>query len=153
MFMRAAVVLTVVCVQAVGVCAQVGGALPRPEGLSDDVSVWPNVESWRNSDAWLAEHHGEIREMRPRVVVVNFANEVGMEAVREHAEGVVGALAEGSRWHGYEDAGAPAFLKYEVVRYVDLRDGSVAAGGARTSPGSPGGGDLPGEQRRRQTGE
>lgn len=111
------------CVSAGGAFAQgADGALPRPAGLSSDVSVWPNVESWRNSDPWLAEHHGEIREMRPRVVVVNFANEIGMEAVREHAEGLVAALAESSRWHGYEDESAPAFLKYEVVRYVDLRD-------------------------------
>ncbi|HZW10333.1 MAG TPA: hypothetical protein VFF69_10560 [Phycisphaerales bacterium] len=132
------VVVAVVAVGRAG--AQVGGELPGPRGLSGDVSVWPNVESWRNSDPWLGEHHGEIREMRPRVVVVNFANAIGMAAVREHAEGVSRALAESTRWHGFADRDAPAFLRYEVVKYVDLRDdaapnGAVAAGSAGAPAG------------------
>ena len=48
-----------------------------PPQLEDDVTVWPNVHAPANSDPWLAEHHAQIRELRPRFLVINFANGIG----------------------------------------------------------------------------
>lgn len=95
-----------------------------PHDLTDDLSVWPNRVSYRNSDDWLWRNHDAIRKMRPRVLVLNFANDVEMEAIRRHVEGVIRASAESTRYHGFEDQAAPAFLEYEVAKYVDLRDQS-----------------------------
>lgn len=93
-----------------------------PEKLPDDLTVWPNRESYRNSDPWLYKNHDRIRVMRPRVLVLNFANDADMEHIRKSTEQLIHALGESSRYHGFEDAKAPAFLQYEVAKYVDLRD-------------------------------
>jgi hypothetical protein len=105
-------------------------ALVAP-GLSDDLTVWPNRVSYRNSDDWLWQNHDRIRKMRPRVFVLNFANDADMEAIRRHAEGVARATAEATRYHGYEDPAAPAFIEYEIARVVDLRDASSPRAGQR----------------------
>jgi hypothetical protein len=34
--------------------------------------VWPNEQSSKNGDGWLREHHDQITELRPRVLLVNF---------------------------------------------------------------------------------
>lgn len=94
----------------------------RPADLPDERDTWPNAKSWRNSDPWLVAHHDELRSMHPRVLVLNFANDVGAEQVARHAAAFVAATAESTRYRGFADAAAPAFLQYEVVRYVDLRD-------------------------------
>ncbi len=96
----------------------------RPPDLPADPTVWPNRQSWRNSDPWLVANHDRIRKMRPRVLVLNFANDVDMAAIRKHAEGFIRATAQATRYHGYRAPGAPAFIEYQVVRYVDLRDTS-----------------------------
>jgi hypothetical protein len=93
-----------------------------PDNLSADLTVWPNRVSYRNSDDWLWQNHEKIRKMRPRVLVLNFANDVSMAAVRKHVEGIIHATAEATRYHGFEDPDAPPFIEYEVARYVDLRD-------------------------------
>jgi len=93
-----------------------------PDNLPDDLTVWPNKVSCRNSDDWLWQNHDRLRKMRPRVLVLNFANDVSMEDIRKHAEGVIRASAEATRYHGYRNPAAPAFIEYEVARYVDLRD-------------------------------
>jgi PKD repeat protein len=85
-------------------------------------TVWPNEVSSANSDPWLAEHHAEIREMRPRVLAVNFVNRRSMEEMRAQLEGVADAIAEGTRSHGYADPDAPAFVRYELAHLADLRD-------------------------------
>jgi hypothetical protein len=82
--------------------------------------VWPNETSFTNSDDWLVEHHDEITELRPRVLLVNFVEGRDEQEVRAAAEDNAAALAEGSRYHGYSNASAPAFLNYQVVHYVDL---------------------------------
>lgn len=99
-----------------------GEEAPRPADLAHDLTEWPNRESWRNSDPWIAEHHRELRRMRPRVLVLVFANDVSLEAVRAHAAAVVSATAESTRFHGFEDPAAEPFLCYEPLRFVDLRD-------------------------------
>ena len=40
--------------------------------FADDLTIWPNNVSRANSDPWIAEHHDSIRQIRPRVLVVNF---------------------------------------------------------------------------------
>lgn len=93
-----------------------------PAGLPDDLTVWPNKVSYRNSDPWIWQNHDRIREMRPRVLVLNFANDVDMPGIQERTEKLIMALAESTRYHGFKNPDAPAFLKYEVVKYVDMRD-------------------------------
>jgi hypothetical protein len=103
--------------------------LPAPEGLPDDPSIWPNTASRRNSDDWLWRNHDQLREMRPRVLILNFANDVDDQALRAHADPLVKAFAEATRYHAYADASAKPFLKYQVVKLIDLRDDA-----ARTAP-------------------
>lgn len=116
--------------------ASAQGPLPPPPDLSDDAAAWPNTASYRNSDEWIWQNHEKIRVMRPRVVVLNFANDVDDAGIREHSDTLVKAWAEATRYHGYADAAAPAFIQYQVVRRVEsagrpgggVRDG---AGGAK----------------------
>lgn len=65
--------------------------------------------------------------MRPRVLVLNFANDVDMAGIEERTRKLVAAIAESTRYHGFADPSAPAFLEYDVVRYVDLRDSNPSA--------------------------
>lgn len=104
-----------------------------PENLPDDLTVWPNRVSYRNSDDWLWQNHEKIRKMRPRVLVLNFANDMDMKDIRKHAEGIIRATAEATRYHGYKDADAPAFIEYEVAKYVDLRDKTIPNAGKRVT--------------------
>lgn len=113
------------------VAVAAGEADPIPPRLSGDLAEWPNRESCRNSDDWLWQNHDRIRKMRPRVFVLNFANDVDMAAVRRHAEGVARATAEATRYHGYEDPSAPAFIEYEILDVIDLRDADGPHAGKR----------------------
>jgi hypothetical protein len=87
--------------------------------------VWPNDQSRANGDRWLVENHDRIREMRPRVLVVNFSNVARREKIDRLVSGIIAAIAEGSRYHGYANSNAPVFLQYEIFKFVDLRDGST----------------------------
>ena len=89
---------------------------------------WPNASSRANSDPWIAAHHREIRRMRPKLMVLNFVNHRSMDEMTAQVEEAIAAFAEGSRHHGYEDAGAPVFLQYELAYAVDLRDPSPPPG-------------------------
>jgi len=89
---------------------------------------WPNASSRANSDPWIAAHHREIRRMRPKVMVLNFVNHRSMDEMTAQVEEAIAAFAEGSRYHGYQDAGAPVFLQYELAYAVDLRDPSPPPG-------------------------
>ena len=91
----------------------------------NDFSIWPNARSSGNSDPWIWQNHEKIRKMRPRVLVLNFANNVTMEGIQDRTEKMIRALAEASRYHGYKDPEAPAFLEYQVLKYVDLRDSPI----------------------------
>jgi len=97
----------------------------RPENLPDDLTVWPNKVCYRTSEPWIRENHDKIRKIRPRVMILNFANDVDMPAVEEHSKKLIAALAEATRYHGFKNPDAPAFLEYEVVKYVDMRDRPV----------------------------
>jgi hypothetical protein len=95
-----------------------GGGTPRLAANE----IWPNDQSRANSDEWLAVHHDEIRLMRPHRLVLNFANRLSRGSAESKAKALTGIIAEASRYHGYADPNAPAFLMYDIVKVVDLTD-------------------------------
>jgi len=93
-------------------------------GLSEDLSVWPNMKSYTNSDTWLIQNHESIRVLRPRVIVIDFYNKRSRVFCQGFVNKVIAAFAEGSRYHGYKDSSAKPQLVYNVSKYIDLRDNS-----------------------------
>ncbi len=87
-----------------------------------DGLVWPNADSASNSDPWLSEHHAAIRRMEPRILALNFVNARSMEEMDEQLTAMVDLIAESSRYHGYDDPAAPAFLRPQLAYQIDLRD-------------------------------
>lgn len=126
--MRGCQVLCVVLVLAATTLAQ-----PAPD-YPADLTVWPNRTSFANSDPWIAANHDRIREMRPRVLLVNFSNEHTPQRLQALSGRIIECIAEGSRYHGYKNPAAPAFLKYEVFKLVDLRDADRTKGNSRLIP-------------------
>jgi hypothetical protein len=102
--------------------------------FSTDLTIWPNQTSWANSDSWLAMNHQKIRLMKPRVLLINFSNDHSAQHLLGLADKIVAALAESSRYHGYAHPNAPAFLEYEIVQFVDLRDGTESNGNSLKLP-------------------
>ena len=94
------------------------------KGLSTDPSVWPNTTSYTNSDSWLIHNHDHIRQLRPRVLVIDFRNGKSLLFARTFVNKVCTAIAEGSKYHGYKDPSATPQLVYTIVNFLDLRDGS-----------------------------
>lgn len=94
----------------------------KPGAKMSSPTVWPNSQSRANSDPWLAIHHDQITQMRPRLLVLNFANGVTTESATLQVRRLMAALAEGSRPHGYADPQAPAFLQYQLFKLVNLTD-------------------------------
>jgi hypothetical protein len=98
-----------------------------PARAQDDLSVWPNRLSSANSDDWLIQNHTRIRQMRPRLLVLDFANGIPIDKARNKVDRLIAALRESSRWHGYNNPRAPAFLDYQVAKLVDLTDSNPPA--------------------------
>ncbi len=96
--------------------------LQAPNVAAPDLSVWPNAQSSANSDRWLVEHHDGIRRLEPRLLVLDFVNRVPLADARRKTEELIAALAESSRYHGFEDPAAPVFLQYRIAKFVDLTD-------------------------------
>lgn len=93
----------------------------RNDGPSD-LTVWPNHASRANSDRWLVENHDKLRKMRPRVLVLNFANGFAPEKADKMAKELAAALTEGTRYHGYQDPKIEPFIEWQIAKIVDLRD-------------------------------
>ncbi len=117
--------------------------IPIPQGMHlqrgpwndpDSLTEWPNQTSHANSDTWIAANHDQLRLMRPRVLLVNFSNEHSRKDLELQAKRIITALAEGSRYHGYRESKAPAFLSYEVFKFVDLRDADRTKGNSHKIP-------------------
>jgi hypothetical protein len=89
---------------------------------AENLAVWPNAFSKANSDPWLAQHHDEIEQMRPRILALNFVNGRTIAEMTAHMEQAIAAIAESSRYHGDIDGQAPVFLQYELAYTVDLTD-------------------------------
>jgi hypothetical protein len=96
-----------------------------PPGLA-----WPNPASFRTSDPWIMQHHDEISEMHPRLLVINFANGVALADVMARYELQRRAMQDATRFHGYRDPGARPFLNYELAKLVDLTDHPIPPGWA-----------------------
>jgi hypothetical protein len=117
---------------ATGGCKRVVDAVQdcalQPAAPGCEPSPWPSTAHGANSDPWLVSHRSVITEMRPRVLVLNFQNGVSVDSARQTAQRQIDAIAEGSRYHGYSDASAPPFLRYEIAQVVDLTDASPPVG-------------------------
>jgi hypothetical protein len=99
-------------------------------------TAWPNPDSVANSDPWIAAHHDQLEVMRPRFLVINFANGRGTGGldellsdsaftavgITEKAQAFLYMLREASRYQPRLDPNAPAFLEPELVKVVDLQD-------------------------------
>lgn len=107
---------------------------PGPWNDPDDQTVWPNTTSRANSDEWLVKHHDQLRKMKPRVLLINFSNEHSRGHLDRLTDQLIKALAESTRYHGYRDDKAPAFLEYQVFKFVDLRDAGVKTGNSSKIP-------------------
>lgn len=120
-------------------CALLFILAPSPTGRSDDIdlTVWPNRASRANSDDWLAANHDRIRQMRPRLLILNFVNGLDPAGAREKVDRLIACLRESSRFHGYADPAAPPFLEYQVEKFVDLTD-RMSAGGRPPGEGPDG---------------
>ena len=109
---------------ALVVSATAGAANDPGFGINDpaDLTVWPNKSSNANSDAWIVKNHDQLKKMKPRVLVLNFANGFEREQVEKKAQQLAKALTEGTRYHGYKDPDAPAFIEWQIFRIVELTD-------------------------------
>ena len=85
--------------------------------------VWPNEQSQANSDPWLSEHHDEIVEMHPKVLVLDYANQFTQDQAQTLVSQHIQAMQWASRYHGYSDPNAKPFINYELAKIVDLTDG------------------------------
>ena len=114
--------------------AAFAGSHSLPQGDPAELDVWPNQTSRANSDSWLAEHHDQIRKMHPRLLVVNFSQEARPKHIEELTRGIVDAVAEASRYHGYKNSNAPVFLDYQIFKIVDLREPGKPKGNSSLLP-------------------
>lgn len=83
---------------------------------------WPNPVSAANSDPWLAVHHDEITHLRPKLLIVHFANPSDPQT-STIVQDVIAGFEDGSRYHAYQDPTATPQLSYQIDKVVDLRDG------------------------------
>ena len=100
------------------------GGMGGAAGSAAQGLVWPNDQSSANSDPWILEHHDQITKMRPRVLVLDAFNKRTLAEARTAANKLAFSLDEGSRYHGYKDPTAPAFLDYQIEKIADLTDKS-----------------------------
>src|SRR5438067_1954147 len=98
--------------------SEIAAAAP-PLAAQTEPDIWPNAASRANSDPWLVANHDRIRQMRPRLLVLNLVNGLKPEAARQKVDALIAALRESSRYHGYADPQAPVFLDYQVEKLVD----------------------------------
>ena len=100
----------------------------NPDGAGCPPRVWPNPLSRTNSDAWLRQHHDNLTRIEPQVLVLDFYNSATVAAIEDLAIRQAAAIAESSRYHGYADAAAPAFVQYKIWRVIDLADRPAPSG-------------------------
>ncbi len=84
--------------------------------------IWPNRFSRANSDDWIRLNHQKIRQMRPRLLVLNFVNGLTAAEAGRKVEALMAAIRESSRYHGYNRPDATPFLDYKVAQFVNLTD-------------------------------
>lgn len=113
---------------AIAATAIPAGAASDPAGnpsrpvYTDNLAIWPNSVSKANSDKWIVDNHDKIRKMEPRVLVLNFCNGFGQDKAQSMAQKLADAVTESTRYHGYRDPNAPAFIEWKILKIVDLTD-------------------------------
>ncbi|MEA2698894.1 MAG: hypothetical protein QOI66_3165 [Myxococcales bacterium] len=90
--------------------------------------IWPNETSAANSDPWLMAHHEEITELRPRALILHFANGHNINAIMARWNLMALAFSEGSTYHAYSNPAARPFVTHQLVKLVDLTDRVVPPG-------------------------
>jgi hypothetical protein len=115
-----------------GACPSGTACAPNGQCASTDLTVWPNTQSQANSDPWISQHHDQIRDLHPKVLAIDFANHANgtgtttfqemLDTINNH---MIPGLTEGSRFHGYSNASAPAMLHYELLKAIDLSNPTV----------------------------
>jgi len=104
------------------------GPIAPSTSSGDTARVWPNAASTANSDAWIVDNHDQLVEMDPRVLLLHFYNGIDVSQAQKIAQSQMDAIAEGSRYRGYSDSTAAPFLRYQLVKVVDLTDHTPPAG-------------------------
>jgi hypothetical protein len=98
------------------------------EECVDALAVWPNKASRASSDPWLAQHHAELRQLRPRILALNYVNAKTNAEMTAHLRQIFDAMAEASRFRGHANPAAAPQLRYELAYAIDLRDDPPPAG-------------------------
>lgn len=81
---------------------------------------WPNSISSANSDLWLSTNHLQIVEVKPNVLVVNFANPtLNTNSAEDLINKLISGFSMGSTFH---NSGSPQW-NYQISKFVNLRDG------------------------------
>jgi hypothetical protein len=123
-----------------GTCASCApGFTPGSPGvctLINDGSFaeWPNAVSKANSDPWLVVHHAELAVVKPKVMVLDYANArcdafgtnclpVAVSEGTSMVSQIVASFREGSKAQGFKNPAAAPQWDYQV-KFVDLRDQS-----------------------------
>ncbi len=83
---------------------------------------WPNEVSKANSDDWLRKNHDRIFQLRPKLLVINFANGMVKDKAYEKLDQLILALREASKYHGFARVDASPQLEYQLFKYVDVTD-------------------------------
>jgi hypothetical protein len=105
---------------ATGFVMQNGACVPSNGGTS---STWPNAFSKAASDPWIAAHHDEIQVVQPNVLVIDFVNTSTPSRDTALVNQIIAGAAEGSRMQGFKNASQTSQLRYQIAKFVDLRDG------------------------------
>lgn len=95
-------------------------ATPRVQ--AQDETIWPNSESKSNSDDWIRLHHNQIKQMRPKILLLNFVNGLSSDEAQKKAERVIEAIREGTRYHANQNPEAKPFLDYRIFKTVSITD-------------------------------
>src|SRR5271166_3360009 len=82
------------------------GAQQAADAAKTPGLIWPNQESKANSDDWIRLHHNEIRQMQPRLLVLNFVNGLSSAEAAQKVNRLIAAVKESSRYHGYKNSNA-----------------------------------------------
>ena len=80
-----------------------------PAYAQENLHVWPNAVSSRNSDPWLVKHHDHITEMRPRVLFINFGNGIDVYGTANNDNIDWGPVT-------------PEILKQKVAAYIHVME-------------------------------
>ncbi len=105
---------------ASGFVMQNGACVPANGGTS---STWPNQFSKAASDPWIAAHHDEIQVVQPNVLVIDFVNTSTPAHDQALVNQIIAGATEASRMQGFKNPSQASQLRYQVSKFVDLRDG------------------------------